>query len=489
VHSSLPGARTRALYTQHLTPLPSAPPRLCVLADWWEASLEVPASAAVVDFVVAYYDHYDNNGGQDHRMVVDLPSGAASPEAWADGLEGGLREGLRAARLAAAAAEAARQAEREAVRQAARDKVEAVRRLQMRHVLYTEPAEPAAGREVTLFYNPSNTCLHGAARVFLRGGYNRWRHPKGFGPLEMSPPAPGASHFSATVALPKDAYSLDFVFADAQEGGRCDNASGLDYHLAAGGSVVAEPPLYVVHVAVEMAPVAKVGGLGDVVTALARAVQEGGHQVEVILPRYDFFLGSPLLAGHMAYETEFDLGGTRVFVSTAMVEGVRVWLLEPSNRLFATATVYLGKSDEARFEFFSRAALEFLLRTGRQPDVLHCHDWSTADVAKAYWSEYHWYGLWKPAVVFTIHNLEFGAAKIGEAAYYCQRFTTVSPSYAGEVRGMYSRAAGGGGRAGGRLGSKGRRRRRRRRPILTIRRPPLVCRSAGTPPSRPTSAS
>lgn len=37
----------------------------------------------------------------------------------------------------------------------------------------------------------------------------------------------------------------------------------------------------VVHVAVEMAPIAKVGGMGDVVTALGRAVQEEGHAVEV----------------------------------------------------------------------------------------------------------------------------------------------------------------------------------------------------------------
>ena len=36
--------------------------------------------------------------------------------------------------------------------------------------------------------------------------------------------------------------------------------------------------------------------------------------------------------------------------------------------------------------------------------------------------------------IFTIHNLDFGAAQIGEAAYYSQRFTTVSPSYAWEVR-------------------------------------------------------
>lgn len=43
----------------------------------------------------------------------------------------------------------------------------------------------------------------------------------------------------------------------------------------------------VVHVAVEMAPIAKVGGMGDVVTALARAVQEEGNEVEVVIPKYD----------------------------------------------------------------------------------------------------------------------------------------------------------------------------------------------------------
>jgi starch synthase len=53
-----------------------------------------------------------------------------------------------------------------------------------------------------------------------------------------------------------------------------------------------------------------------------------------------------------------------------------------------------------RFDFFCRAALEFLLQTQRQPDILHCHDWQTAHVAKAYWDDYHPFGLWKPKVRF-----------------------------------------------------------------------------------------
>ncbi len=37
----------------------------------------------------------------------------------------------------------------------------------------------------------------------------------------------------------------------------------------------------------EMAPIAKVGGMADVVTALARAVREEGQEVEVVVPKYD----------------------------------------------------------------------------------------------------------------------------------------------------------------------------------------------------------
>lgn len=43
---------------------------------------------------------------------------------------------------------------------------------------------------------------------------------------------------------------------------------------------------------------------------------------------------------------------------------------------------FYGESDDAaRFLFFSRAALEFLLWSGKQPDVLHVHDWQSAAVA------------------------------------------------------------------------------------------------------------
>ena len=40
-------------------------------------------------------------------------------------------------------------------------------RRQTRHVLYTEPSEPQAGQDMTVYYNPSNTCLSGCSHIFI----------------------------------------------------------------------------------------------------------------------------------------------------------------------------------------------------------------------------------------------------------------------------------------------------------------------------------
>ena len=122
-------------------------------------------------------------------------------------------------------------------------------------------------------------------------------------------------------------------------------------------------------------------------------------------------------------------------VQRCIVEDIQVFFMEPQNGLFDVDSVYGRNDDGVKFDFFCNAALEFLLQTSRQPDILHCHDWSTATVAASYWTNYHNYGLWKPKVVFTIHNMNYGQMKIGEASFHSQITTTVSPSYAGEVAG------------------------------------------------------
>ena len=400
----------------------------------FEAEVEVPRPAAAL--MMVFHDGqgtYDNNDRADFKAAVALPA-AADAEAWWADVAAAYTAELAAERLAREEAERAQAAARAARRAELAAYSKTVRRRQQHHLYYCEPAEPHAGEEVAVVYNPESTDLRGAERVFLSGGFNRWEHASTFEGVEMRPvvTATGESRVEARVKVPKDAYMMDFVFSDAPgPEGNYDSNWGLDYHEPVVGGAQS-PPLYVAHIAVEMAPIAKVGGLGDVVTALARCVQERGHHVEIILPRFDFLLASPLLQD-LKYETEFDWGGCKNFVSTCVVEGVRVFFIEPSNGYFKVDSVYGRDDDPVRFDFFCKAALEFLLQSGRQPDILHCHDWSSAEVSRAYWEEYHPYGLWNPKVVFTIHNLNYGAAKIGEAAMHCQKFTTVSPTYAMEV--------------------------------------------------------
>jgi len=51
---------------------------------------------------------------------------------------------------------------------------------------------------------------------------------------------------------------MDFVFSESEGGGIYDNRNGMDYHIPVSDSVAREPPMHIVHIAVEMAPIAKV---------------------------------------------------------------------------------------------------------------------------------------------------------------------------------------------------------------------------------------
>lgn len=61
------------------------------------------------------------------------------------------------------------------------------------------------------------------------------------------------------VKVPSDAWMIDFSVSDAERGGSfLDNNNGMEYHVDVSGSTSQSEPLNVVHVAVEMAPIAKV---------------------------------------------------------------------------------------------------------------------------------------------------------------------------------------------------------------------------------------
>lgn len=416
-----------------------------VKGSWWQkAEVDVPDGAFVMDFVFSDGgNNYDNNDRADYHSAVKGAEETLDTTRFTHASE--LYYKLVDDRLVREKRARERNARRAIIKTKSKAEAALVTRRQREHVLFVEPAEPRAGDTVRVHYNPSNTSLAGATEVYIIGGYNRWTHAESIGPLQMVAGDTASSHVSVEFTIPSDAFKMDFVFSNSADGtGSFDNNNKLDYHVPVTGGVhkvtgepVVEPPLHVVSICVEMAPIAKVGGLGDVVTSLARAVQDEGHNVEVILPKHDT-IDYTQVEGFVE-TTGFSWGMTYNRVFYGKVEGVDTYFIDPENGMFRVGMIYgtdyleIPMTDAERFGFFSKAALEWLLQSKRQPDIIHCHDWQTAPCAKSFWQDYQPFGLSNPRVVFTIHNLNYGAELIEEAMSFAQVSTTVSRTYAEEI--------------------------------------------------------
>ncbi|XP_042519768.1 starch synthase 3, chloroplastic/amyloplastic-like [Macadamia integrifolia] len=404
-------------------------------ADWWYVDVVLPDRAVILDWVIAdgppknaYV--YDNNHLQDFHAIV--PKRIPEELYWFEE-ENKIYNKLQEERRLKEVAIHIKAERTERMKSETKSRTIQKILLSQKHIFYTEPVDVQAGSTMTVFYNPSRTVLNGKPEVWFRGSFNHWTHRNGPLPPQRMLPTYGGSLVKATVKVPLDAHTMNFVFSESEDGGIYDNKNGMDYHVPVFGGVAKEPPMHIVHVAVEMAPIAKVGGLGDVVTSLSRAVQDLGHNVDIILPKYDCLNLSNVKGFQFSWS--YHWGGTEIKVWYGKVEGLSVYFLEPQNGLFWTGCVYGCGNDAERFGFFCHAALEFLLQGGWNPDILHCHDWSSAPVAWLFKDHYMNCGLSRARVVFTIHNLEFGAEFIGKAMAFSDKATTVSGTYSKEVSG------------------------------------------------------
>jgi starch synthase len=229
--------------------------------------------------------------------------------------------------------------------------------------------------------------------------------------------------------------------------------------------------LRVCQVASELAPLAKTGGLGDVVAALSAHLARRGHDVRVFVPLYSrmdlaalpvhpvsFLQDLPLTLGPHRYR--FSVRTTRI----PGTEHFGLYLLD-CPALYHRAGLYDQAGDEhLRFAVLSRAALECCQRMGWAPQVLHAHDWHTALLPLYLRTVYGWDQLFAATrTVLTLHNLGyqgvFPAAVAGEldlvphaallhqddlaagrfsflktGLLYAGALTTVSPTYAREIQ-------------------------------------------------------
>jgi starch synthase len=168
-------------------------------------------------------------------------------------------------------------------------------------------------------------------------------------------------------------------------------------------------PMFVMMIAPELAPVAKVGGLGDVVYGLARELELRGNAVEIILPKYNNMRYDHIWGLTKAYENlmvPWYGGAINTTVWFGFVHGRKCYFIDPhSADNFFNRGVYYGNHDDIlRFAFFSRAALEFMLKSNKHPDIIHCHDWQTGLVPVLLYEMYQHLGMRHPRACFTVHN-------------------------------------------------------------------------------------
>lgn len=231
---------------------------------------------------------------------------------------------------------------------------------------------------------------------------------------------------------------------------------------------MAKNKMQVVFASAEVAPFVKTGGLGDVAGSLPQELVKDGCDVIVMCPKYASI--PDVFKSRMEHFTDFyvPLGWRNEYCGLEKIEENGVTYLFVDNEHYFNRSYPYGFYDDGeRFAFFSKAICESLqhLPEGFECDVLHCNDWQTA-LAPVFLREFY-QGLplyERVKTIFTIHNIAFqgqfsdkmlndvlGLAHIPNAARqlrcdsssinfmqgalcYSDAITTVSPSYAREIK-------------------------------------------------------
>jgi len=179
---------------------------------------------------------------------------------------------------------------------------------------------------------------------------------------------------------------------------------------AAHAQAVPRNPLRILLVSAEVAPFAKVGGLADVAGALPKALRKLGHDVRVVMPRYGMIdpARHRLEVAGRALQVPLALQRLPADVWRGTVgRDVPIYFIDNA-QFFGRDGMYGFWDDDARFIYFSRAALEMCKLLDFKPEIIHVNDWHTAVIpnmlARLYTDDPFFA---ETATVLTIHNLAF----------------------------------------------------------------------------------
>jgi starch synthase len=219
----------------------------------------------------------------------------------------------------------------------------------------------------------------------------------------------------------------------------------------------------IIHVSAECYPVAKAGGLGDVVGALPKYQRDLGHVAKVVMPMY---------RTKFLRENEWEVvhkGNTHLhnywFNYTVIKEktnklGFDLYLVDIFG-LLDREKIYGYGDDTERFIAFQIAVVDWIAAWQHLPDVIHVHDHHTALIPFMVRYSYAYQRLQRTATVLTIHNAQYqGQTGMDKTVYLPEwdlwkrgllewagalnplacgircawKVTTVSPTYLEEMR-------------------------------------------------------
>ena len=227
----------------------------------------------------------------------------------------------------------------------------------------------------------------------------------------------------------------------------------------------------IVHVASELFPYIKTGGLADAVGALSSTLADMGHEVSVFVPGYRAVVDHPLAAGaKRTLRLRIEMGDTFMsgeVVSFSPKANLTIYLVcraEFFDRRFPYGTAERDYEDNHhRFIFFCKGVVETLRFLELRADVIHGHDWQCGLLPVLLrHAEQRYSATLAMKTVFTIHNIAFqgvfpmrsfyrtnlpdelmgidGVEFYGQMSMmkagilFADRVTTVSPRYAREIQ-------------------------------------------------------
>jgi starch synthase len=165
----------------------------------------------------------------------------------------------------------------------------------------------------------------------------------------------------------------------------------------------------IIHVSAECYPVAKVGGLGDVLGALPKYEQLSGHIVKVVIPCYH----TPFVEENtfeLVHQEGVWLGNTwrhfNVLKEKTNKLGFDLYLVDIPGLLDQEA-IYGHFNDNERFTAFQVATLDWINAWQDKPDLIHCHDHHTGLIPFMMTQCFKYDALRHIPTVFTIHNAQY----------------------------------------------------------------------------------